>query len=179
MIEKYLIIFVVLTIVVLLLIAIVKRFKRCPSDKVLVVYGKLSGGKTSKCITGGITFIYPIIQDYEYLDLNVFKIDIKDIFYNKDNSPIIFEIELSFGINSEPKYVGNAAEILIGLSQKEINMMVNDIIYVQIRVVFNLIDKDEIQSGKEKIISLITQKIEKEVQKIGLKLVRLYVKKLH
>ena len=65
---------VVLTIVVILVavflfISIVNRYRRCPSDKVLVVYGTTGNKGSAKCIHGGGTFVWPIIQDYAYLRL--------------------------------------------------------------------------------------------------------------
>jgi flotillin len=38
------------------------RYKRCPSDRLLVVYGKVSGGKSANCYHGGAAFIWPVIQ---------------------------------------------------------------------------------------------------------------------
>ena len=53
------------------------RYRRCPSDKILVVYGKVGGGKSAKCLHGGATFVMPVIQDYQYLDLTPIPIEIK------------------------------------------------------------------------------------------------------
>ncbi|HEY9489375.1 MAG TPA: flotillin family protein, partial [Chryseosolibacter sp.] len=43
--------------------ALIARYKRCPSDKILVVYGR-TGGTSAKCIHGGGAFIWPVIQDF-------------------------------------------------------------------------------------------------------------------
>lgn len=53
------VLFVVAIIVIFVLImTMVSRYKRCPSDKILVVYGK-TGGASAKCIHGGGAFIWP------------------------------------------------------------------------------------------------------------------------
>ena len=70
------------TVVFLLVIfgtlaAFAMRFKRCPSDKILVIYGKTSGGRSSRCIHGGAAFVWPMIQAYQFLDLTPIPIDIK------------------------------------------------------------------------------------------------------
>ena len=49
-------------------LALISRYKRCPSDKILVIYGK-TGGSSAKCIHGGGAFVWPVIQDFAYLDL--------------------------------------------------------------------------------------------------------------
>ncbi len=35
----------------------IKRYKRCPSDRILVVFGKVGGGNSALCIHGGAAFI--------------------------------------------------------------------------------------------------------------------------
>ena len=61
--------------VVVLLITFIRRYRRCPSNKILVIYGKTSGG-VARCIHGGASFIWPLIQSYDYLDLEPFVVPI-------------------------------------------------------------------------------------------------------
>ena len=78
--------FIVLIVVIAvllfsLLLVILSRYRRCPSDKVLVVYGKLAPNKdgtprAAKCIHGGAAFIWPVVQAYEYLDLTPMSINV-------------------------------------------------------------------------------------------------------
>ena len=56
------------------LAAILRRYKRCPSDKILVIYGKTGKNKSgsissARCIHGGASFIWPVFQSYAFLDL--------------------------------------------------------------------------------------------------------------
>ncbi|MCK4564852.1 MAG: flotillin family protein, partial [Verrucomicrobia bacterium] len=51
--------------------AFVSRYRRCPSNKILVIYGKTSSG-AAKCIHGGAAFVWPLFQDFAYLDLEPF-----------------------------------------------------------------------------------------------------------
>ena len=62
--------------VALLVLLFISRYKRCPSNKILVVYGKVGQDKSANCVHGGGAFIYPIIQDYAFLNLNPIPIDI-------------------------------------------------------------------------------------------------------
>jgi flotillin len=39
------------------------RYKRCPSDKILVIYGRVEKGRSSKTTHGGGAFVWPLIQD--------------------------------------------------------------------------------------------------------------------
>ncbi|MGN1143514.1 MAG: flotillin family protein, partial [Anaerovoracaceae bacterium] len=74
---------VILIAVVLLatLILILSRYRKCPSDKVMVVYGKVGAGKdgqarSAKCIHGGAAFIIPVLQAYQYMDLTPISIGV-------------------------------------------------------------------------------------------------------
>ena len=55
--------------------AFVSRYRRCPSNKILVIYGKTSSG-AAKCIHGGAAFVWPLIQDFAYLYLEPFVVPI-------------------------------------------------------------------------------------------------------
>src|SRR5918997_1434794 len=54
----------------------VSRYKRCPANRVLVISGKVGGGNAARCISGGGAFVWPVIQEYAYLSLEPFQIDI-------------------------------------------------------------------------------------------------------
>src|ERR1700730_13763646 len=51
------------------LFSLAKLYRRCPSNKVLVVYGRVAGNKTVQCYHGGGTFVWPLIQGYTFLNL--------------------------------------------------------------------------------------------------------------
>jgi flotillin len=52
---------IILIIIVVLVFVAISRYKRCPSNKILVVYGKVGKGRSAKCIHGGGTFVIPVI----------------------------------------------------------------------------------------------------------------------
>src|SRR6266571_2674883 len=55
---------------------LVRRYKRCRSDQVLVIFGKVGGGNTSRCIHGGASFVWPLLQDHAFLSLEPIQIEI-------------------------------------------------------------------------------------------------------
>ena len=77
--QLYLILIIV-AVVFVTLAAILKRYRRCPSDKILVIYGKTGKNATgsissARCIHGGAAFIWPVFQDYAFLDLKPISIE--------------------------------------------------------------------------------------------------------
>ena len=59
-----------------LVLLFVSRYKRCPANRVLVLSGRVGGGESARCISGGGAFVWPVIQEYAYLSLEPIQIDI-------------------------------------------------------------------------------------------------------
>ncbi|MCD4794275.1 MAG: flotillin family protein [Bacteroidales bacterium] len=175
----FLVILVVLVILLFVIIigVVVKRYKRCPSDRVLVVYGKVGGqGRTAKCIHGGAAFIIPIIQDYEYLDLTPIPIEVGlENALSKQNIRVNVPSRFMVGISTDAGVMLNAAERLLGLTQAEIRHLAADIIFGQLRVVIATMDIEEINSDREKFLTNVSASVEHELRKIGLKLINVNV----
>ncbi len=170
-----LLLFVVLFIV-LTLIILVKRYKRCPSDRILVVYGKVGGGQSAKCIHGGAAFIYPIIQDYEFLDLTPISIEVNLVnALSKQNIRVNVPSRFTIGISTEPGIMQNAAERLLGLGQNEIQELAQEIIFGQLRLVVASMDIEEINNDRDKFLTNISQSVESELKKVGLKLINVNI----
>ena len=174
-------ILVIVALGVLLLLSffafLIKRYKRCPSDRILVVYGNVGGkDRTAKCVHGGAAFIIPIIQDYEYLDLTPIPIEVPlENALSKQNIRVNVPSRFMVGISTEQGVMQNAAERLLGLSQAEIRHLAADIIFGQLRVVIATMDIEEINSDREKFLTNVSQSVEHELRKIGLKLINVNV----
>ncbi len=166
----------VLLILVGMLFAVSRRYRRCPSDRILVVYGKVGGGKSAKCIHGGATFVWPLIQNHSYLELTPMPIEIplKGALSRQNirvNTPSTFTV----GIATEPGVMENAAERLLGLSQESIRDLAKDIIFGQMRVVIATMSIEEINSDRDKLISNIASGVEVELKKVGLRLINVNI----
>ena len=170
------------TIVLLFFVTVIgfaTRYKRCPSDKILVVYGKISGrgpAKSAKCIHGGATFVWPVIQDYAFLDLTPIPIDIKlegalSLQNIRVNTPSTFTV----GISTEPGVMQNAAERLLGQTMESVQELARDIIFGQMRVVIATMSIEDINADREQLIDNITKGVESELQKVGLRLINVNI----
>ena len=174
----------VLTVIVVLLaitvlsiiVLIIRRYKRCPSNRILVVYGKSGKGQTSICIHGGARLVWPIIQDYAYLHLDPMQIEIPlrgalSIENIRVNVPSVFTVAI--GTTSEQ--MQNAAVRLLGLSRQQISKQAEDIIFGQLRQVIASMRIEEINRDRESFLINITDSLEPELRKIGLVLINVNV----
>jgi flotillin len=158
------------------LIVLIKRYKRCPSDRILVVYGKVGGGQSAKCIHGGAAFIIPVIQDYEFLDLTPISIEVNLVnALSKQNIRVNVPSRFTIGISTEPGIMQNAAERLLGLGQNEIQELAQEIIFGQLRLVVASMDIEEINNDRDKFLTNISQSVETELKKVGLKLINVNI----
>ncbi|QHI37910.1 Inner membrane protein YqiK [Kordia antarctica] len=170
-----LIVFIILFIF-LVLIVFIRRYKRCPSDRILVVYGKVGGGESAKCIHGGAAFIIPVIQDYEFLDLTPISIEVNLVnALSKQNIRVNVPSRFTIGISTEPGIMQNAAERLLGLGQNEIQELAQEIIFGQLRLVVASMDIEEINNDRDKFLTNISQSVETELKKVGLKLINVNI----
>lgn len=160
----------------LFLIILIRRYKRCPSDRILVVYGKVGGGQSAKCIHGGAAFILPVIQDYEFLDLTPISIEVNLVnALSKQNIRVNVPSRFTIGISTEPGIMQNAAERLLGLGQNEIQELAQEIIFGQLRLVVASMDIEEINSDRDKFLTNISKSVESELKKVGLKLINVNI----
>jgi flotillin len=156
--------------------AIVRRYKRCPSDKILVVYGKVSGKGSARCYHGGAAFIVPIFQGYEFLDLQPVTIDIKlEGALSKQNIRVNCPSSFTIGISTEPGVMENAAERLLGMPMQRVAELARDIIFGQMRVTLATMPIEEINADRDKLIENIYTGVEVELKKVGLRLINVNI----
>ena len=154
---------------------IIRRYRRCPSDKILVVYGKTGGG-SAKCIHGGGKFVWPIIQDYAYLNLTPISMDSNlTNALSRQNIRVDVPCRFTVGISTEPDSMNNAAERLLGLTSNEIQELARDILFGQLRLVIATMSIEEINSDRDKFLDNISKNVEVELKKIGLRLINVNV----
>lgn len=161
--------------------AILSRYKRCPSDKILVVYGRTgknaTGGVSSaRCIHGGAAFIWPVFQSFSFLDLTPISIECNlTNALSKQNIRVDVPCRFTVGISTEPDSMTNAAERLLGQRQENIQDLAKDILFGQLRLVIATMDIEEINSDRDKFLANVSANVEAELRKIGLKLINVNV----
>jgi len=162
-------------------LVVVSRYKKCPSDKIMVIYGKVSSNKdgtsrSAKCIHGGASFVWPVVQAYEYLDLTPLSISV-DLTnaLSRQNIRVDVPSRFTVGISTEPGVMQNAAERLLGLKLVEIQELAKDIIFGQLRLVIATMEIEEINTDRDKFLDAVSGNVETELKKIGLRLINVNV----
>lgn len=172
-------ILVVAAITLLLLWFFISRYRRCPSDKILVIYGKTGKG-SANCIHGGAAFVWPVIQDYQYLDLQPMSIDVNlQDALSKQNIRVSVPAQFTVAIGNEPNLMKAAAERLLGMPRETIRSLSHDIIMGQMRLVIANMDIEELNTDRDKFVTSVYDHVGNELHKIGLSLINVNVTDIH
>ena len=170
------VIFGFVAIIALGFVLLMTRYKRCASDEILVVYGRVRGGRASRCIHGGATMVWPLIQDWKKLSLVPMTIQI-----NLTNALSLQNIRIhvpstfTVGISTDPTIMNNAAERLLHLKTQEIENMASEIIFGQLRLTVASLTIEQINQDRDNFLERITLNVGHELHKLGLYLINVNI----
>ena len=174
--------FVIILIITMLVVGLgmliffFSRYQKCPSDRILVIYGKTGKGESSKCLHGGASFVWPVIQAFEYLDLTPIPIDIPlEGALTKQNIRINTPSTFTVGISTDPSVMSNAAERLLGLQLTQVRDLARDMIFGSMRYVISTMDIEAI-NDRDRFIEQIVDVVEGELRRVGLRLINVNIK---
>ncbi len=167
---------VALFVLLFVVLFLASRYRRCPSNRILVIWG--TGSKQSaQCYHGGGKFVWPVIQDYAYMSLEPLVIEIPlEGALSLNNIRVNVPSTFTVGISKDPVLMSNAAERLLGLTQGQIQEQAQDIILGQLRLVIATLSIEEINKDREKFMSLVNENVAEEINKIGLLLINVNIR---
>jgi len=168
--------------IILALVAIVafvtvaSRYQRCPANRILVIYGKTGSG-AARCIHGGAAFVWPLIQSYDFLDLEPFvvPIDLTNAL-SRENIRVAVPTTVTAAISNEPGIMNNAAVRLLGLNRSQIQDQAQDIILGQMRAVIATMGIEEINRDRQAFMGKVNEAVSLELEKIGLAVINVNIR---
>jgi flotillin len=174
-----LLVLAVVVFIILMFFAVIfmtSRYKRCPSDKVLVLSGRVGKGLSSRCMHGGGAFVWPVVQEYRYMSLTPLTINIPlQNALSLQNIRINVPSTFTVGISTQPDIMANAAERLLMLKPPEIEAMAKEIIFGQLRLTVASLTIEQINQDRESFLEAVRKNVEPELNKIGLYLINVNI----
>lgn len=178
---------VVVILVVLTIIGLMSRYRRCASDEILVVFGK--AGKTtkvnpetgkkeiiilpSKIIHGGGTFVFPIIQDWRKMSLKPIQIQTSVVGVSSQMIKVSIPVTLTTGIGTSNVLMQNAASRFLTASSTEISEQIRDILIGEMRSLMATMTIEEINADRVKFLGKAKENIETELNKVGFSIINI------
>ena len=174
-------IFAVVLILVAAVMFFAQRYKRCPPDQIMVIYGRTERTadgrpKPSKTLHGGASLVWPLIQDYAYISLKpmTISIDLRGAL-SLQNIRINVPSTFTIGVSTEPSIMANAAERLLGFRVEDIEEMAKEIIFGQLRLTVATLTIEQINQDRDSFLELIQKNVGQEMRKVGLYLINVNI----
>lgn len=174
-------IFAVVLILVAAVMFFAQRYKRCPPDQIMVIYGRTERTadgrpKPSKTLHGGASLVWPLIQDYAYISLKpmTINIDLRGAL-SLQNIRINVPSTFTIGVSTEPTIMANAAERLLGFRVEDIEEMAKEIIFGQLRLTVATLTIEQINQDRDSFLELIQKNVGQEMRKVGLYLINVNI----
>ena len=167
---------IVAVVALILFMTLAKRYKRCPSNKILVIYGKTGSG-ASRCVHGGASMVWPLIQAYDYLDLEPFvvPIDLSNAL-SQENIRVSVPTTVTAAISNRSGIMQNAAIRLLALTRQQIQDQAQDIILGQMRAVIATMQIEDINRDRQAFLAEVNNAVSGELEKIGLDLINVNIR---
>ena len=163
-------------VLVLIIMSFASWYRKCPSDRIMVIYGRTRGNQAALCIHGGAKFVIPLFQDYGYISLRPLQITVNlDNALCKQNIRINVPSVFTVGVSTSPEIMGNAAERLFGQTPEAIAELAKDIIFGQLRLVIASMMIEEINADRETFLRAVEANVAEELKKIGLELLNVNI----
>ncbi|MBP5585213.1 MAG: flotillin family protein [Lentisphaeria bacterium] len=165
-----------LVILFILVLTFISRYKKCPPDQIMVVFGRTGKQRASHCIHGGAAFVWPVIQDYGFISLRPMQLDVNlQNALCRQNIRISVPSVFTVGISTDESLMGNAANRLLGLRQEAISDLAKDIILGQLRLVIASMTIEQINADRETFLRNVEENVADELNKIGLHLLNVNI----
>jgi flotillin len=174
--DVFILIGVLVVLVILTITGILSRFRRCKSDEILVIYGKTGGNKSSRCIQGGAAFVIPVLQGYAYMSLKPLQFECNlQKALSSQNIRVDVPTTVTVGISTEQDVMQAAAERILGLGRPEIEDLVKDIVYGQMRTIIADMTIEKLNADRDEFLAKAKGLIDTEMRKIGLTLININI----
>lgn len=164
-------------VIILTIIGVLSRYRRCKPNQVLVVYGKTGGEKKSaKLYHGGAAFVLPIIQSYDVLSMEPMQIDCKLTgALSSQNIRVDVPTTITVAISTNPEIMQNAAERLLGMDTESTENLITDIVYGQMRLIIAEMTIEKLNSDRDEFLDKARKNIDNELNKLGLYLLNINI----
>lgn len=165
-------------VIILTIIGVLSRYRRCKPNQVLVVYGKTGGEKKSaKLYHGGAAFVLPIIQSYDVLSMEPMQIDCKLTgALSSQNIRVDVPTTITVAISTNPEIMQNAAERLLGMDTESTENLITDIVYGQMRLIIAEMTIEKLNSDRDEFLDKARKNIDNELNKLGLYLLNINIR---
>ena len=152
---------------IMTIIGLLSRYRKCPSDQLLVVFGKVGGSSAAKMYPGGGVFVWPVIQDYKTMSMR--PLQIKSSIEGPDKNTIRTKVmvALTTAISQDPTIQQNAAARFLSATEEEIAGQLKTILDGSIRLIIASMSVEELNADRDAFKTKVNENLSNELSKVG------------
>ena len=158
---------VAVLLVILTIVGLLSRYRKCPSDQLLVVFGKVGGKSAAKIYPGGGVFVWPVIQDYKVMSMKPFQINSEVVGPDSGMIQTHVKVALTTAISQDPAIQQNAAARFLSADKQEIQKQIQTILEGEVRLIIASLSIEEINSNRDAFKTKVKDSLGNELAKIG------------
>lgn len=163
---------------IVILMMFVRLYKRCPPNKVMVIFGKTGRG-AAKCLHGGASFVWPVIQEVGYLDLQPVFVPFEDAtVVSSDNAQLVLTATATVAISTRPGVIENAASRLMGMAPNAIRAQAEGILLGTLSSAAGALTGEEIVRKRTAFANACRDVAAADLEKLGLEVVDLAIRQV-
>ena len=159
-----------------IVLTIMSRIRRCPANKLLVISGKTTTGQSPQVIRGGMAFVWPLIQAYEYLDLTPMMLPLDvDVELVRDEGRAQASLTVTVAVSTEMGIAETAAVRLSGLPREQVQALATELCLGQARRCVATATAATLQGDRQTLMSYLHEALSAELGKVGMTAISLNV----
>lgn len=158
---------IIVLLVVLTIVGLLSRYRKCPSDQLLVVYGKVGGTSAAKMYPGGGVFVWPVIQDYKTMSMRPFQIISSVEGPDKNTIRTRVKVALTTAISQDSSIQQNAATRFLSANESEVQDQLKTILDGSIRLIIASMSVEELNSDRDAFKTKVNENLGNELSKVG------------
>src|SRR5579863_7040188 len=177
MVTQFFIPVIVILVVLALFVAIAlfsRNYLKVPPNAVAVLSGRkrtTADGKTVgyRVVNGGATFRFPLLEQVDYLSLNVFTIplEIKRA-YTLKGVPISVKAVANVKIKSDDTSLRAAAERFLGMPSDQIQKVIFQTLEGHLRAILGTLTVEEVNSDRQSFAQKLTSEAAQDLERMGI-----------
>jgi flotillin len=160
-------------VVVLFLLAVVfaTRYRTVKADEAMIVTGALTKDGM-KIVKAGGSFVWPIVQNAEFLSLQVNTLDIKTPeVYTSQGVPVMVDGVAQIKIKGDVESIATAAEQFLGKPDEEVNSIAMQTLEGHLRAILGQMTVEDVFKNRDEFARNVQEVAASDLNKMGLQIV--------
>lgn len=166
-------------VIVLFLLGMVfaSRYRTVGADEAMIVTGATSSKDGIKIVKAGGKFVFPVIQQAQFLSLRVRTLDVKTPeVYTEQGVPVMVDAVSQVKVKGDIEAIATAAEQFLGKTEEELKMIATETLEGHLRAILGTMTVEEIYKDRSRFAQEVQEVAATDFAKMGLQIVSFTIK---